>query len=72
MQMDVIAMKTEKAYTNNDRVQSFSIENIYIRPSKVGKLISGVSDIAVRRPFSRKFGGVHIRFKYHGVDMVYD
>jgi hypothetical protein len=51
---------------------SFDIENAYVSPATVGRILSsvdGVANVEVRRPFSA-FREVHVRFTYADVPCI--
>ena len=57
---------------NGDHLYAFEIENVYIAPRTIARMlrkVQGVEDVRSRTPFSR-FDGVHVRFKYAGQNFI--
>lgn len=65
-------MKTYKLYRKNGRFFAFEIENAYIRPRKIAKLLGAiacVTDIKVRKLFGSPID-THVQFKYQDKDFI--
>lgn len=65
-------MRTYKLCTENGHFFAFEIDNVYIRPKKIGALlnaIASVTDVRVRKPFSAS-ADVHVQFKYQDNDFI--
>ncbi len=65
-------MRTYKLHRDDGHFLAFEIENTYIRPKKIAKLLSDVddiSDVRVREPFSSS-SDVHLRFQYLGSEFI--
>lgn len=65
-------MRIYKLYRDNGHFFAFEIENAYIRPQKIAKLlesIAGVSDIHQGKKFNLP-ADVRVEFKYQGKDFI--
>ena len=65
-------MKVYKMIRESEQLFAFEIDNIYIRPRKIAKLldaVDGVSNISLRKPFCTS-SDIHLEFKYCGKDFI--
>lgn len=66
-------MKTNSLFFEDGELFAFEIENVYISIRKSAMILAGisnVSDIRVRKLFSKGESNVHIKFKYFGVEYI--
>ncbi len=65
-------MRTYELHRDDGYFLAFEIENIYVRPKKIGGILStvdDVTDVKVRRLFGAS-SDVHVAFKYLGIDYI--
>lgn len=65
-------MRTYEIHRDDGYLLAFEIEMVYVRPKKVGEILSavdGVTDVRVRRPLGTT-RDVHVAFKYLGIDYI--
>ncbi len=65
-------MKTYKLHRENGYFYAFEIENAYIRPKKIAKLLDSiidVTDVKLEKLFNSSID-VHIHFKYKDKDFI--
>jgi hypothetical protein len=65
-------MRIHRLIRGDGQCVAFEVENVYIRPKTIAKLVStivGVSEIRVHWPFSSS-DDVHVEFKYQGKDFI--
>jgi hypothetical protein len=65
-------MRTYKLYRDNGHFFAFEIENAYIRPPKIAKLLEGVGEVTDIHE-GKKFNlpeDVHVKFRYQGKDFI--
>ena len=65
-------MRTYELRRDDDYFLAFEIENVYVRPKKVGEILSavdGVTGVTVGKS-SRESRDVHVKFKYQGIEYI--
>lgn len=65
-------MRTYELHRDDGYFLAFEIENVYVRPKKIGEILSaidGVTDVRVGKS-SRESRDVHVTFKYLGIDYI--
>lgn len=65
-------MRTYELHRDDGYFLAFEVENVYIRPKKVGEILSaveGVTDVIVRKS-SRESRDVLVHFKYLGTEYI--
>ena len=65
-------MRTYELHRDDGYFLAFEIENVYVRPKKIGEIINtveGVTDVDVRKS-SRASKDVHVNFKYLGIEYI--
>ena len=65
-------MRVYELHRDDGYFLAFEIENVYVRPRKIGEILSavgGVTDVRVRRS-SRESRDVHVTLKYLGAEYI--
>jgi hypothetical protein len=65
-------MRTYELHRDDGYFLAFEIENVYVRPKKIGEVLStveGMTDVSVRKS-SRASKDVHVNFKYLGIEYI--
>ena len=65
-------MRTYELHRDDGYFLAFEIENVYVRPKKIGEIlgmVDGVTDVKVRRPLGAS-RDVHVAFKYMDINYI--